>query len=131
MENKIDTKNDQARLFKLIDKHIDQPNQIRLDFFIPDNLIFFKGHFEDCPILPGIVQLDLAIYYAKSYLGIDLLEVDQVTSMKFMKVIQPKVELCLMLNLDKQSLVFKYCHLEDTAHIYSMGKILLKRKNNV
>src|SRR5690242_4306687 len=36
---------------------------------IQADLIYFAGHFPDFPLLPGVVQLDWAIHYAKLIFG--------------------------------------------------------------
>ena len=55
--------------------------------FLPENLVYFDGHFEDMPILPGVVQIHWAIELACEHLkiegefiGVDILKFKQIIS---------------------------------------------------
>jgi len=57
--------------------------------FLPENLVYFDGHFEDMPILPGVVQIHWAIELACEHLkiegefiGVDILKFKQIISNK-------------------------------------------------
>jgi 3-hydroxyacyl-[acyl-carrier-protein] dehydratase len=45
----------------LIDKVIetDFKNNIVVETFVKEDLIFFQGHFEDYPILPGVIMIEM------------------------------------------------------------------------
>lgn len=38
-----------------------QQELFEAEVYVPADLVFFQGHFEGDPILPGVVQLDLAV----------------------------------------------------------------------
>ncbi|WP_066458163.1 3-hydroxyacyl-ACP dehydratase FabZ family protein [Castellaniella caeni] len=46
------------------------PDQVALCVRLPEDAFWFQGHFEQCPILPGVVQVDWALGYAQALFGI-------------------------------------------------------------
>ena len=94
---------------------------------LPRDLFYFEGHFPASPILPGVVQLDWAVRYAKEYLGLDgsflKLEV-----LKFQQVLQPgdTASLNLSLNTEKGQLKFEY---QSARGRHSSGAFYFAEKN--
>ena len=90
-------------------------------FHIPQELIYFDGHFEANPILPGIVQTHWAQHYGRQVFGFngDFLALEAV---KFQQVIFPNssVELVLEFRLDTLKLLFQYV---SDKGIHSSGRI--------
>lgn len=90
-------------------------------FKIPQELIYFDGHFEGNPILPGIVQTHWAHHYGRQVFGFsgDFLRLEAV---KFQQVIFPnlEVELELEFRADSNKLLFKYV---SSKGVHSSGKI--------
>jgi len=82
---------------------------VQLELSVPAGLYYLQGHFRDCPLLPGVVQLTWAINFAKQYLPI-VGEFRGVSALKFMRVIQPDEPVALRLNFDagKYQLTFEY-----------------------
>ena len=70
---------------------------VELTLKVPTELVYFRDHFVNYPILPGVVQIAWAEYFGKLFFVIDqpfsLMEV-----IKFIKIIQPGDELKLKLN---------------------------------
>lgn len=80
-----------------------------LDLLVPDDLFYFRGHFPNYPVLPGIVQTHWAVSYARRYLRIGTADVIGV-QVKFKRVIGPKmrVRLDLAYVSDRRRLAFEY-----------------------
>ncbi len=84
-------------------------DEARLDLLIPPDLFWFRGHFADLPILPGVVQIDWALAFARECLGVDI-PAARVFQVKFMATIVPGDRLVLDLRhqRDKGRLDFEY-----------------------
>jgi 3-hydroxymyristoyl/3-hydroxydecanoyl-(acyl carrier protein) dehydratase len=96
-------------------------NTCRFDFHIPKKLIYFEGHFDQAPILPGIAQTHWAIHYGREAFafGGNFVRLEVV---KFQSVIFPDSEVSLELkyDLEKGKLTFKYVSI---AGVHSSGRI--------
>ena len=108
----------------LIAYQLKAEDYVLINFYVPENLIYFKGHFDNCPILRGVAQLDLAIYYACENFSIQKADIAAVDAMKFMKVIKPKTNITLELSIKNEALIFEY---KQADIAYSSGKIRLQR----
>lgn len=75
--------------------------------FSPD-YPYFSGHFPNQPLLPGVVQLGIAIEFAREIFSVDTNNAFPVV--KFVSPILPNdtVTLCLKLNSDKKNVSFDY-----------------------
>jgi 3-hydroxymyristoyl/3-hydroxydecanoyl-(acyl carrier protein) dehydratase len=82
---------------------------VELDIRLPPDLLWFQGHFPQAPILPGVVQIDWAMAYAREHLGLDL-PTARLFKVKFRQVIRPGEFLTLRLQhrRDKRQLSFEY-----------------------
>ncbi|WP_051218814.1 ApeI family dehydratase [Oceanobacter kriegii] len=93
-------------------------NGIQLDLQIPAQLRWFEGHFDDHPILPGVVQTDWAINLGQKYLNLQG-EFQGIKNLKFANPILPGDRVSLTLSLkardSSHDLVFAYRH-DDKAH---------------
>ncbi|MCP4697591.1 MAG: AMP-binding protein, partial [Gammaproteobacteria bacterium] len=84
------------------DKILERNNkQIKLELNIPEDLYYFKGHFDTQPILPGVVQIDWAIAYSRKYLSVsgDFMRMEAI---KFSKLIEPGCIMQLMLQFNSE-----------------------------
>jgi len=94
---------------------------INLILNILPELEAFKGHFESAPIVPGVVQLQWVIKYAKLYIqDSSSFQTEALEVLKFQNVIQPNTEIELNIKLIKSKLVFAFLS-GDIKH--SSGKI--------
>ncbi|MGO2235928.1 MAG: ApeI family dehydratase [Marinomonas sp.] len=100
--------------------HIDD-NTWRFSFYIPKELIYFDGHFEANPILPGIAQTHWAQHYGKDVFAFEGLFC-RLEAVKFQSVIFPDAEVELELEYDpiKRKLTFQY---SSKKGVHSSGKI--------
>jgi hypothetical protein len=87
--------------------------------YIPDNLRWFKGHFQDMPILPGVVQVDWAVRFGHVF-GFDGAKFSKVPRVKFSAVIRPDEVLRLSQLKQKNQLRFVF---ESAAGQHSKGSI--------
>jgi len=88
---------------------------------VPDNLPYFRGHFPDFAILPGVVQVDWAVRYARELFPLDGAFPARI-KVKFRKPIRPGQSLTLSLKyLPPQHIVqFDY---SDADGPYASGQI--------
>jgi 3-hydroxymyristoyl/3-hydroxydecanoyl-(acyl carrier protein) dehydratase len=84
-------------------------------------MAWFKGHFPEQPVLPGIVQVHLAALWASHLWGWKPLD-SNLSQLKFRQILRPMdtVRLLLTRDIAKQRLAFAY-KLGDT--VASQGMI--------
>ncbi len=82
-------------------------NKLSAHVVVPDNCVWFKGHFDQAPILSGVAQIDWVMEMAQVYLGI-VSPFQGVEVLKFQQVIQPGDQLVMELEyqVEKSRLVF-------------------------
>jgi hypothetical protein len=69
----------------------------RLGFLVPAELVFFEGHFDGMPVLPGIAQLDELVLRQMARFWPDLGGVQSVVRLKFRRPILPGMRIELRL----------------------------------
>jgi 3-hydroxymyristoyl/3-hydroxydecanoyl-(acyl carrier protein) dehydratase len=97
-------------------------DRVELNLLIPGALLYFRGHFSDFPILPGIVQLDWAIQYGKQHFALG--DVAPTTiRIKFRKPIRPNHRVTLILKHlhARGSLEFNYADAEGACSSGQIG----------
>ena len=82
---------------------------VRFQLKIPANLPYFQGHFEQCRLLPGVVQIGWAIELGRKYLSFAG-TFSALSAVKFTRVIQPDDVIMLELEYssEKRQLDFAY-----------------------
>jgi acyl-CoA synthetase (AMP-forming)/AMP-acid ligase II/3-hydroxymyristoyl/3-hydroxydecanoyl-(acyl carrier protein) dehydratase len=100
-------------------------NTVLLTLQINADLIYFDGHFPDYPLLPGVTQIDWAIYYAKKILNSGT-RFAGMNAIKFQQPILPNdiVHLTLTWFADKQTLHFAY---RSAGNTHSSGRLKLEK----
>ncbi|ANS41284.1 ApeI family dehydratase [Serratia inhibens] len=90
---------------------------------LPAELFWFRGHFPEQPILPGVAQVNWAMQYAHQLLGIEA-AFKGIEVVKFQQPLLPGQTLSLLLEWQpaRHKLLFSYRLGEATA---SSGKISL------
>ncbi|MDB5767292.1 MAG: Acyl-coenzyme synthetase/AMP-(fatty) acid ligase [Collimonas fungivorans] len=98
-----------------------EPQRVLLELTVPADLLYFNGHFEGAPILPGVVQLDWAISYGRRYFALAPHFLGML-GLKFQRAITPGmvVQLELLHDLQKSSLAFR---LFSVAGQHASGRI--------
>jgi len=87
-----------------IERHTDT---VLLSLTINAELRCFKGHFDDVAVVPGVVQLDWAITYAREYLSMQGNVLD-VSVLKFQKLLLPEMKVQLEI-VKKSPKKFTFC----------------------
>lgn len=102
------TPDEVARRPVLIDVKVAQ-GHVDAQLLVTPETAGFTGHFPDFPILPGVVQLDWAVHYAREFLLLDE-PVMRVERLKFTCPISPNTQLQLSLIYDagKASVDFRF-----------------------
>ena len=106
---------------QILEKKVSE-NSAQLLLQVPEDLLYFNGHFPHTPILAGVVQLHWAVHFAKDiFLMTDLIE--DASRLKFNNIIRPgdKITLLLEVSPETQSLSYTY-KLEEK--IYSSGRFV-------
>jgi len=88
---------------------------------IRPGLVYFKGHFENQPILPGVAQLHIISQLIQQFFDPSFSSVTHIENMKFTRVIQPNTVLKLVLSKEKSSWRFSYS--DRHGKEYSSGKV--------
>ena len=81
---------------------------------------FFNGHFENYPILPGVVQVFFAHFFAEEVFNTEIPQ-NEIKRLKFIKVIKPETEVILTLTNNSSSIDYKYS--ERNGKIFSSGTL--------
>ncbi len=101
---------------KVASQHISE-NKAEYELQIPSDLAYLEGHFKDMPVVPGVVQLNWAVEFAK--VAFDLQgDVRQCNQIKFSNLMKPNdhVLLTLEYNPEKSSVNYTYA-------TYSSGRV--------
>lgn len=123
----VATRSEVALRPALIDVKVAQ-GHVNARLFVAPDLAGFVGHFPDYPILPGVVQLDWAVYYASEFLLLAE-PVVRVERLKFTCPIVPNTQLRLSLSYDsrKTAVDFRFYRLLDddaTEQPFSQGRLV-------
>lgn len=89
------------------------------ELHIPENLIYFKGHFDELPIVPGVTQLKWVMDFSRQDFGQQ--SSTNINKLKFMRPILPDQRINLSISLSPAGKIdFKYF---DDDFTYSQGQI--------
>jgi 3-hydroxymyristoyl/3-hydroxydecanoyl-(acyl carrier protein) dehydratase len=96
-------------------------DRVELTLMIPDALLYFRCHFPNFAILPGIVQLDWAIQFGRQHYALGAVSPATIR-IKFRKPIRPNHRITLSLKYlrARNSLEFNYA---DADGVCSSGQI--------
>lgn len=108
----------------VVDKNFED-GKFTVSLYFYSNCNFFKGHFNGFHIVPGVVQLFYAQYFARRFFGVDCVS-GQYRKIKFTNIIQPDKVLKLELEQIKNGISYKYI---DENCGYSSGILPIKTLN--
>lgn len=102
-----------------------EPERVLLEIIVPQNLLYFEGHFPIAPVLPGVVQVDWAIHFGRQYFSLPAIFCG-IQTLKFQQVISAEtpVHLELIYQSQKQSLQFRYF---SDAGQHAGGRVLFEQ----
>lgn len=98
--------------------------RLSLDLTLPRNLFYFDGHFDETPILAGVVQVSWAVDYAQKHFAFPP-AFRRVEALKFFKILQPDQQVTLDLEYNRQKGSLKFSFSDDTTK-YSSGRIIFE-----
>jgi 3-hydroxymyristoyl/3-hydroxydecanoyl-(acyl carrier protein) dehydratase len=98
--------------------------RVLLELTVPADLLYFDGHFDVAPVLPGVVQVDWAIRYGQQHFG-RAGSFAGIQTLKFQQMIRPEQPVRLELSRDaaRGSLAFRYF---SEAGAHASGRILFE-----
>lgn len=117
---------DSAKLRKIFGSNLSMPfvfsrradsSGAEIELLFRRNSNFLRGHFDITPVLPGVVQLYYARFFAEDVFGIEL-PYDEVKKVKFSNIMKPEIKITLKLINKEKSVEFTY--LADDS-IFSSG----------
>lgn len=91
---------------------------------VPGDLEYFAGHFPGVPIVPGVVQVQWAIAFARRCLGVPG-EFAGMEALKFHRVMAPETEATLSLRYSAETAKLHFSFQSDQGR-HSSGRILLR-----
>lgn len=97
------------------------PDGIILSLRIPEALAYFDGHFDEIAIVPGVVQIQWAVHYARQYLGLRQ-SFSHMESVKFKELLRPGQRLELGLRYLEEARKLEFCYRSASSE-YSSGRI--------
>jgi len=92
-------------------------NQCILTLKIPADLIYFEGHFDNEPIVAGVVQIAWVVYFGEKYIGFKI-PIQDIKSIKFKRLMTPEIILDLIIEQQASTLKFSY---QDQQGLFSKG----------
>ena len=102
---------------------VNTDNFLSADFIFLGDSAYFKGHFENCPILPGVMQLHFVIKFIQMFFHKNVKTYD-IIKLKFTNLILPDTMVHFEVNKLNED-EFSFCY-ENGDVKYSAGKIVIK-----
>ena len=110
----------------IVDRHVEDPCKIVLYLEVERSLAHFAGHFPEMAILPGVVQIDWAIRYAREYFHVAG-KFSSLESVKFLALVLPGTRLQLTLAWDSNSGVLEFTY-ANSQRRFSAGRIVFGKE---
>ncbi|MBP7125789.1 hypothetical protein KBD49_05420 [Myxococcota bacterium] len=106
--------------------HLDQDDrQVEARVHVPVDCLFFRGHFPEEPILPGVAQVVLVTSVLRRVAG-GPLRVQAIRRVKFTSPVRPGMDLALRLVLEGPKVLWRLAGPQGEV---SSGEILVHRED--
>jgi 3-hydroxymyristoyl/3-hydroxydecanoyl-(acyl carrier protein) dehydratase len=92
-----------------------------LELRIPESLAYFAGHFPEVPIVPGVVQIQWAVHFARERLGLPP-QFHHMEAVKFRELILPGRRLRLHLQYQAPAGRLQFAYRSEDLE-YGSGRI--------
>ncbi|AOE50977.1 ApeI family dehydratase [Kangiella sediminilitoris] len=113
----------------VINQQVNTDKSCTFSLMITPELDAFEGHFDNFPIVPGVVQIQWALHFFSHYMAQSnsshRWQVDRLSAIKFQQVITPELSVNLELHFDEQKQLLQF-KITSSEHQHSSGKLLLK-----
>lgn len=103
-------------------------DDVQIQMLIHKDLVHFRGHFPQQPVLAGVVQTHWACELGKAVFDIEAAFCG-MENLKFLAVIQPEQSLLLSLKFNPDQHVLKFCYSAEDRR-FSEGRVLFCRVSN-
>ena len=98
---------------KLLDQQQTGECSWQLTFWLDPELDCFRGHFDNHPLLPGVVQIDWAVAFAEQLLQ-QKLAFEGMRNVKFMSIMRPSRKYLLDIQYIAKKSQLKFCYSGDS-----------------
>jgi acyl-coenzyme A synthetase/AMP-(fatty) acid ligase/3-hydroxymyristoyl/3-hydroxydecanoyl-(acyl carrier protein) dehydratase len=105
-------------------EQIETEGEWSLQLAVPPDLAYFSGHFQQTPVLPGVVQVDWALSLGRQLLALPE-KFAGMEVLKFQQLMRPGDQVQLHLRFDRERGKLYFAYRNDTATC-SSGRILLE-----
>ncbi len=114
---------DRPRLPVELQREYKADGKLNLHLHVPKELLFFDGHFDKIPILPGVVQIYWANHYARQAFSLedDFLRLEVI---KFKQIIHPGQDVTLALSYHAPKHRIDFIYYSDEGQ-HASGRIVL------
>ncbi len=103
-------------------------NKVEYTLKIPHDLAYFEGHFNKMAVVPGVVQLNWAVEFAKLDLGL-IGDVHLGSQIKFSNLMKPNDEVSLSLEYIKEKSLVAYSYKAAYGNSsYSSGRLTFSQE---
>ena len=84
---------------------LEQPLHREYSMCVGDNSLYFRGHFPDHPVLPGVAQLEAIVLELTLRSWPDIGSLQRIRRLKFRRIVSPNSDLQLTLLRQKDTQV--------------------------
>lgn len=110
---------------------IEEPLRREYTMRVSEDSLYFRGHFPDHPVLPGVAQLESIILELALQSWPDLGSLKQVRRLKFRRIIKPNSALRLQLLRQKDTQIKFALSLEEGPQDCCTGTLCFGERPNV